>query len=193
MTPPIRREPAEGVWPPMARTWVVAVLLVLVPMAGGCATVHLPGSAARSMPPAAGARRGGERALAAAYLAIAQPANRRLDAEVNGFTDHQHQDLAAAEAALRAEAATERRFDRLLARIPFPPAPGFYRPVPHPGQPAACRADRPAGEIHLADRAGVVHRPAPGSGRRGRGPGEDPPPRAGPAAARRQLTSCCRR
>ena len=50
--------------------------------------------------------------LTAAYLAIAQSANRRLDAEVDAFTDHQHQDLAAAEAALRAEAATERRFDR---------------------------------------------------------------------------------
>jgi len=121
MTPPSRRETAEGVWPPMARTWVAAVLLVLLPMAGGCATVHPPGSAARSMPPAAGAGRGGERALAAAYLAIAQPANRRLDAEVDGFTDHEHQDLAAAEAVLRAEAATERRFDRLLDRIPFPP------------------------------------------------------------------------
>jgi hypothetical protein len=51
-----------------------------------------------------------------------QPANRRLDAEVDAFTDHQHQDLAAAEAALRAEAATERRFDRQLARMPFPPS-----------------------------------------------------------------------
>jgi hypothetical protein len=62
--------------------------------------------------PLKAAGRGGERAPAAAYLAIAQSANRRLDAEVDAFTDHQHQDLAAAEAALRAEAATERRFDR---------------------------------------------------------------------------------
>jgi hypothetical protein len=47
--------------------------------------------------------------------------NRRLDAEVDGFTDHEHHDLAAAEAALRGEAATERRFDRLLREIPLSP------------------------------------------------------------------------
>jgi hypothetical protein len=106
----------------MPRTWAVAVLLALLPMAAGCATAHRSGSAARSAPAGSAAGRGGKRALAAAYLAIAQPANRRLDAEVGAFTDHQHQDLAAAEAALRAEAATEGRFDRLLARIPFPPS-----------------------------------------------------------------------
>jgi hypothetical protein len=110
----------------MPRTWAVAVLLALLPMAAGCATAHRPSSAARSTlsGPAAltAAGRGGKQALAAAYLAIAQPANRRLDAEVGAFTDHQHQDLAAAGAALRAEAATEGRFDRLLARIPFPPS-----------------------------------------------------------------------
>jgi len=106
----------------MPRSWAVAVLLVLLPMAAGCATAHRPGSAARSTPSGPAAGRGGKRALAAAYLAIAQPANRRLDAEVDAFTDHQHQDLAAAEAALRAEAATEGRVDRPLARIPFPPS-----------------------------------------------------------------------
>jgi hypothetical protein len=106
----------------MPRTWAVAVLLALLPMAAGCATAHRPSSAARSTLSGPAAGRGGKQALAAAYLAIAQPANRRLDAEVGAFTDHQHQDLAAAGAALRAEAATEGRFDRLLARIPFPPS-----------------------------------------------------------------------
>ena len=48
------------------------------------------------------ARRGGT--LASAYLAAAEPANHRLDGEVDGFTDHEHGDLAAAEADLRAEA-----------------------------------------------------------------------------------------
>lgn len=62
------------------------------------------------------------RALAAAYTAIARPANHRLDVEVEACADHAHDNLAAAEAALRAEAATERWFDRHLAAIQFPPA-----------------------------------------------------------------------
>lgn len=72
---------------------------------------------------AAGTRTAASRArtLAAAYLAIAQPANHRLDTEVDGFTDHEHAGVAAAESDLRAEAATEQRFDRLLSKIRFPP------------------------------------------------------------------------
>jgi hypothetical protein len=60
------------------------------------------------------------RALAAAYLRIAKPANDRLEVEVDGFNERQRDDLAAARADLRAEAATERRFDRRLLRIGFP-------------------------------------------------------------------------
>ncbi len=60
--------------------------------------------------------------LAADYLAIARPANHRLDAEVSVYEQNARRDLAAATAALRAQAATERRFDRQLAAIPFPPA-----------------------------------------------------------------------
>jgi hypothetical protein len=41
---------------------------------------------------------------------------------VDGFRDHRHDDLAKATADLRAQAATERHFDRQLARIHFPPA-----------------------------------------------------------------------
>jgi hypothetical protein len=62
------------------------------------------------------------RALAAEYMAIARPANHRLDIAVDGYADHAHHDLAVAEAALRSEAATERMFDRQLAAITFPPA-----------------------------------------------------------------------
>jgi hypothetical protein len=105
----------------MARTWVAVLLLVLVAVAAGCGTVHPAGHAGQRTPPGSGPARSGLRALGSAYLAIAQPANRRLDTEVDGFTDHEHHDLGAAEAALRAEAATERRFDRLLREIPFPP------------------------------------------------------------------------
>ena len=66
-------------------------------------------------------RPGRRRALASAYLALAEPGHRRLDAEVDGFTDHEHHDLAAAEAALRGEAATERRSGLLMREIPLPP------------------------------------------------------------------------
>jgi hypothetical protein len=61
------------------------------------------------------------KALASAYLTIAWPANHRLDIEVDAFEDARHDNLAAAAAALRAQAATERQFDRELARISFPP------------------------------------------------------------------------
>jgi len=62
------------------------------------------------------------RSLGARYLAIAEPANHRLDAEVDAYADTARHNLAAAENALRAEAATERKFDRQLAAISFPPA-----------------------------------------------------------------------
>jgi hypothetical protein len=58
--------------------------------------------------------------LAKAYLAIAKPANHRLDVEVDKYEDARHHDLAAAESALRAQASTERQFDRNLAKIRFP-------------------------------------------------------------------------
>jgi hypothetical protein len=61
------------------------------------------------------------RALAARYLAIAQPANRQLDRAFNGLAASENNDLAAAEADLRSAAVTERRFDRQLITITFPP------------------------------------------------------------------------
>jgi len=64
----------------------------------------------------------GVQALAAKYMAIARPANRRLDVAVDSYQDHAHDNLAAAQAALRSQAATERWFDRQLAAITFPPA-----------------------------------------------------------------------
>jgi hypothetical protein len=60
------------------------------------------------------------RRLAVDYLAIARPANHRLDHEVDGFGDNRRDDLAKADADLRAEVATELHFDRQLSRIPFP-------------------------------------------------------------------------
>jgi hypothetical protein len=85
------------------------------PSAAGSQSASGPASPAASATPPASTRR-----LAADYLAIAVPANHRLDVEVDGFRDHSRGDLAKADADLRAEAATELHFDRQLSRIPFP-------------------------------------------------------------------------
>jgi aminopeptidase N len=90
---------------------------VLALAAAGCVPAQLP-----SAGPSASSSAPGIRALAADYLAIAGPANHRLDVEVSSYQKNARRDLAAAIAALRAQAATERRFDRQLAAIPFPPA-----------------------------------------------------------------------
>jgi hypothetical protein len=79
-------------------------------MVAGCASAQAPHRPPRDT-----------KALARAYLAIAEPANHRLDVEVDAYDDAAHHDLAAAASALRAQAATERQFDRELARIGFPP------------------------------------------------------------------------
>jgi hypothetical protein len=92
--------------------WATAVLVA------GCAGSH-PAAAPAQQVRAAGAGTQLHR-LAARYLAIAGPANERLDHEVDGYQDESGHDLAAAEDELRAEAATELRFDRQLSRIPFP-------------------------------------------------------------------------
>jgi hypothetical protein len=61
-------------------------------------------------------------ALGHRYLAIADPANHRLEVANDGYKASEHSNLAAAAADLRAEVATETRFDRQLAAIGFPPA-----------------------------------------------------------------------
>lgn len=95
---------------------------------------HRPPAAAARIPPGRGQRAAlragpGSRlrvaladGLAIDYLAIARPANHRLNHEVDGFGDNRRDDLAKADADLRAEAATEAHFDRQLSRIPFPAA-----------------------------------------------------------------------
>ena len=137
MTDPYRSQRCAAV---ASLVTVGAVLL-----AAGCASGQLPGPAVRSTTatpaaavtpvpastvPAGTAPAGtapaalsavGRRALAARYLAIAQPANHQLDHDFDGLKDHEGDNLAAAEADLRAAAATERRFDRQLIAITFPP------------------------------------------------------------------------
>jgi hypothetical protein len=96
-------------------------MLVLSLLVAGCTSGEPAGRAGTAASP------GALKALAAAYLSVAEPANRRLDTENDGFSDHEHGDLAAAESDLRAEAATERRFDQQLSKIRFPP--GIAVPV----------------------------------------------------------------
>jgi len=108
------------------------VLLSTVLLTAGCASSGAPAqapapdsAAPHSTAPhstaATAATTAELRAMAAKYLAIAQPANRELDHELDGFKDHAKDDLAAARADLRAVAATERQFDRQLIALSFPP------------------------------------------------------------------------
>ncbi len=89
--------------------------------AAGCGPAQQP-AGGLSAGPSASPTEPSIKALAARYLAIAEPANHRLDVEVSAYAKHARHDLAAAAAALRAQAATERHFDRQLAAIRFPPA-----------------------------------------------------------------------
>jgi hypothetical protein len=88
-------------------------------LAAGCAA---SGPASSTTPTSSASESASIRSLGARYLAIAEPANHRLDVEVDAYADNARHNLAAAENALRAEAATERKFDRQLAAISFPPA-----------------------------------------------------------------------
>jgi hypothetical protein len=105
---------------------MAAVLLAGALLAAGCASSR-PAAAPRPTaqsatgPAASAIPATGLRVLAAQYLAIAKPANHRLEISVDGYRAAEHHDLAAAEADLRAQAATEQRFDQQLGRIRFPP------------------------------------------------------------------------
>ena len=107
-----------------------SVLLGFALLAAGCASSAPPAqdSASQSPAPQSRAAHGAAgttaelTAMAARYMAIARPANRELDHEFDGFDDHiKDGDLAAARADLRAAVVTERRFDRQLIALSFPP------------------------------------------------------------------------
>ena len=107
-----------------------SVLLGSALLAAGCASSARPARSPASQGPASQspAARGTAgttaelTAMAARYMAIARPANRELDHEFDGFDDHiKDGDLAAARADLRAAVVTERRFDRQLIALSFPP------------------------------------------------------------------------
>ena len=112
-----------------------SVLLGTALLAAGCASSGPPARSPASQSPASqgsASQRPAARgmaattaeltAMAARYMAIARSANRELDHEFDGFDDHiKDGDLAAARADLRAAVVTERRFDRQLIALSFPP------------------------------------------------------------------------
>ena len=123
------RAPATaGATPPRAwrRAGAGLVLAGAVLLAAGCTGTGQPAATAPSpaspAAPAAQAISPAQRKAAArSYLAIARPANRRLETDFDGLDDHRG-DLAAARADLRDAAATERQFDRRLLALKLPAA-----------------------------------------------------------------------
>ena len=99
-------------------------------------------------------------AMAARYLAIARPANRELDHEFDGFDDHiKDGDLAAARADLRAAVVTERRFDRQLIALSFPPrTEPFVRLLYRVNQARAALTSTAAGVTSLRELRGYQRR-----------------------------------
>ena len=146
------------------------VLLGTVLLAAGCASSATPAqtTAPASTPPRSAAvppspAVGGTaattaelRVMAGRYMAIAQPANHELDHEFDGFDDHvKDGDPAAARADLRAAAATERRFDRQLIALSFPPRTETYvRQLYRVNQARAVLTSTAAGAMSLRELRG---------------------------------------
>ena len=99
-------------------------------------------------------------AMAARYMVIARPANRELDHEFDGFDDHiKDGDLPAARADLRAAVATERRFDRQLIALSFPPrTEPFVRLLYRVNQARAELTSTAAGVTSLRELRGYPRR-----------------------------------
>ena len=99
-------------------------------------------------------------AMAARYMAIARSANRELDHEFDGFDDHvKDGDLAAARADLRAAVVTERRFDRQLIALSFPPpTEPFVRLLYRVNQARAALTSTAAGVTSLRELRGYAKR-----------------------------------
>jgi len=150
-----------------------SVLLGSALLAAGCAgsspaphnaTSGSPAASRTAVSSAAASRMGataaGLKAMAAAYMAIARPANVELDHEFNGFDDHvKDGDLAAARADLRAAAVTERRFDRQLIALSFPPrTEPFVRLLYRVNQARAMLTSTAAGAASLTELRGYQRR-----------------------------------
>ena len=131
MTTPARAA-AGGVRPGAARRRYagLAAACGLAVLGAGCGTsTSAASSASSSASPSGGATASAaalspaaRKALAAKYLAIAQPANHSLDVEVDGYGDAEHDDLAQARKDLLGQVATEKLFDSQVLAIRFPAA-----------------------------------------------------------------------
>jgi hypothetical protein len=136
----------------LAGTAVLAAACTMTPAASMAPRVSRS-SAATQRPaaqPRAAAR--ARRLDAARYLAIATPANRRLDRDFDdGINGPDRDRLAAAEADLLNAAATERSFDRQLMRMPLPPGTeAIARMLVAANQSRARLTDQAAGSASLA-------------------------------------------
>jgi len=145
-----------------------SVLLGSALLAAGCASSASPAQDPASQGPASqGPAAHGTAgttaeltAMAARYMAIARPANRELDHEFDGFDDHiKDGDLAAARADLRAAVVAERRFDRQLIALSFPPrTEPFVRLLYRVNQERAELTSTAAGVTSLRELRGYQRR-----------------------------------
>lgn len=140
-----------------------SVLLGSALLAAGCASSAPPARSPASQGPASqspAATTAELTAMAARYMAIARPANRELDHEFDGFDDHiKDGDLAAARADLRAAVVTERRFDRQLIALSFPPrTEPFVRLLYRVNQARAALTSTAAGVTSLRELSGYQRR-----------------------------------
>jgi hypothetical protein len=145
-----------------------SVLLGTALLAAGCASSGPPAQSPVSHRPASQspAARGTATttaeltAMAARYMASARSANRELDHEFDGFDDHlKDGDLAAARADLRAAVVTERRFDRQLIALSFPPrTEPFVRLLYRVNQARAALTSTAAGATSLRELRGYQRR-----------------------------------
>jgi len=140
-----------------------SVLLGSALLAAGCASSAPPARSPASQGPASqspAAATAELTAMAARYMAIARPANRELDHGFNGFDDHiKDGDLAAARADLRAAVVAERRFDRQLIALSFPPrTEPFVRLLYRVNQERAELTSTAAGVTSLRELRGYQRR-----------------------------------
>ena len=140
-----------------------SVLLGSALLAAGCASSVPPARSPASQGPASqspAAATAELTAMAARYMAIARPANRELDHEFDRFDGHiKDGDLAAARADLRAAVVAERRFDRQLIALSFPPrTEPFVRLLYRVNQERAELTSTAAGVTSLRELRGYQRR-----------------------------------
>jgi hypothetical protein len=147
------------------RTSGTAALLGLFALAAtGCVSSHPVSQAAQptqqgTAPATSGASSSSLRTAAADYLAIAKPANHRLDEETGAYAKDVHRNLAAARSDLLAEAATERWFDQHLTKIPLaPPIAATARAMIRANQHRIALTEQQARSMTLAEMASFTSR-----------------------------------